>query len=206
VYRRGIVTRTDPTTGRVKVRFPDRDNVESWWLEVGTPKTHQDKAYWMPDVGEHVACLMDDHAEAGVVAAAIYSQADRPPVDSQDKWHILTRDGTVIEHDRAEHRLLVDMSAPGGRCTITSAPATFDLSPEAISLTVGGVSVTACRPSDGAAEAISLTVGGVSVTISESGVAIVGDVSITGDVNVNGSIHATGTIIDDSGNTNHHSH
>lgn len=184
MYRRGVVTRTDPATGRVKVRFPDRDNVESWWLEVGQHKTHQDKAYWMPDVGEHVACLMDDHAEAGVVAAAIYSQADPPPVDSQDKWHVLTRDGTIIEHDRAAHHLLIDMTAPGGRCTITSVPATFDLSPEAISLTVGGV----------------------SVTVSESGVTIVGDVSITGDVNVTGSIHATGTIIDDSGNTNHHSH
>lgn len=33
-----------------------------------------------------------------------------------------------------------------------------------------------------------------------------GNVKIEGDLNVVGNIHATGTIIDDSGNTNHHSH
>lgn len=114
MYRRGVVSRTDPSTGRIKVRFPDRDNMESWWLEVGHHKTHRDKAYWMPDIGEHVACLMDEHAEAGVVLAAIYSRADLPPADSQDKLHVLMADGAVLEHDRAAHRLLVDLTASGG--------------------------------------------------------------------------------------------
>lgn len=114
MYRRGIVTRTDPDTGRVKVRFPDRDNVESWWLEVGRPKTLDDKVYWMPDIGEHVACLLDEHAEAGVVVTAIYSTADPPPVSSQDKLHLVTKDGNVFEHDREMHHLLIDLTASGG--------------------------------------------------------------------------------------------
>lgn len=132
MYRRGIVTQTDPATCRVKVRFPDRDNVESWWLEVGQPKTHQDQVYWMPDVGEHVACLMDEHGEAGVVLCAIYSSADRPPVASQDKLHIVTKDGAVIEHDRAEHRLLIDLTASAGTIHLKTGGSEIIMTPDGI--------------------------------------------------------------------------
>ena len=34
----------------------------------------------------------------------------------------------------------------------------------------------------------------------------VGNLTIEGDLDVTGSIHATGTIIDEAGNTNHHTH
>jgi phage gp45-like len=34
----------------------------------------------------------------------------------------------------------------------------------------------------------------------------VGSLALEGDLEVEGNIHATGTIIDDAGNTNHHSH
>ncbi len=37
-------------------------------------------------------------------------------------------------------------------------------------------------------------------------VEITGNVTVTGNIEVAGNIHATGTIMDDSGNTNHHSH
>lgn len=37
-------------------------------------------------------------------------------------------------------------------------------------------------------------------------VKITGPVTIIGNLEVDGNIHATGTIIDDAGNTNHHSH
>lgn len=134
MYRRGIVTRTEPATGRVRVRFPDRDDVESWWLEVGQPKTLHDKVYWMPDVGEHVAVLMDENGEAGVVLCALYSSADPPPVDSQDKLHILTKDGNVIEHDRALHRLLIDLTASGGTIHLKTGDTEIILTPDGITL------------------------------------------------------------------------
>ncbi|MEP9397939.1 phage baseplate assembly protein [Mesorhizobium sp. KR2-14] len=53
---------------------------------------------------------------------------------------------------------------------------------------------------------------GKVVTLGASGwkfnmdVEIVGKVTITGNVEVDGNIHATGKIIDEQGNTNHHSH
>jgi len=113
VYRLGVVTRTDPATCRVKARFPARDDVESWWLDVIQPKTHRDKAYWMPDVGEHVACHLDEHGEDGVVSGAIYSSADPVPVESQDVRQTTWADGAVEVYDRAGHSYLLDVPAGG---------------------------------------------------------------------------------------------
>ena len=41
--------------GRLRVTFPDRDQMTSWWLFVVIAKSQDDKAYHMPDVGEQVA-------------------------------------------------------------------------------------------------------------------------------------------------------
>ena len=76
MYRVGIVKVQDATKGRVRVAFPDRDQMESWWLPVIFAKTQNDKMYWMPDIGEQVICLMDEYDEDGAVAGAIYSSAD----------------------------------------------------------------------------------------------------------------------------------
>lgn len=105
----GIVTATDPATVKCRVQFPDQDAVETFWLPVLHHKTGKDKSYWMPDVNEHVCCLMDDNAEFGVIAGAIYSDADQPPVTSQDKHHVRFEDGTWIEYDRATHLLKADV-------------------------------------------------------------------------------------------------
>lgn len=101
----GVVTAADSEKCRVRVQFPDRDEVVSYWLPVMQKKTLKDKAYWMPDIQEHVVCLMDENDEFGVVLGAIYSDADTPPVDSQNKCHIVFEDGTVIEYDRSAHKL-----------------------------------------------------------------------------------------------------
>lgn len=104
----GVVTAVDSATARCRVRFADQDNVESFWLPVLHHKTGQDKGYWLPDPGEHVCCLMDDNAEFGCILGAIYSDADQPPVNSQDKYHVRFKDGTWIEYDRASHLMKVE--------------------------------------------------------------------------------------------------
>ena len=134
MYRLGVVTRTDPGVCRVKVRFPARDNVESWWLDVLQPKTHRDKVYWVPDVGEHVACFLDQHGEDGVVAGAIYSSADPAPLASQDKRHTLHDDGTVEEYDRAANHWLLDLNANGGTVEILTGSTQVLIKPDAIYL------------------------------------------------------------------------
>lgn len=105
----GIVTATDVATCKVRVQFQDQDAVVSDWLPVMQKKTLKDKVYWMPDINEHVVCLLDDNEEFGVVLGAIYSDADTPPVTSQDKFHIKFEDGTTVEYDRSSHKLSADV-------------------------------------------------------------------------------------------------
>ncbi len=103
--RLGIVKEQDVSLARLRVTFNEFDQMLSYWLPVVVPKTQNDKAYWLPDIGEQVVCLMDARDEAGVVLGAIYSQADATPVQNADKFHLGFKDGTSIEYDRASHVL-----------------------------------------------------------------------------------------------------
>jgi phage baseplate assembly protein gpV len=104
-FRVGIVQEQDAALARVRVVFPDYDEIVSWWLPILFPKTQNDKAYWIPDVGEQVVCLMDLRDEDGAVLGAIYSSADVAPADSADKFHLGFKDGASAEYDRAAHVL-----------------------------------------------------------------------------------------------------
>jgi phage baseplate assembly protein gpV len=53
-------------------------------------------------------CLKDERDEAGVVLGAIYSDVDRAPVNSADKFHLGFKDGTAVEYDRAAHLLALN--------------------------------------------------------------------------------------------------
>ncbi|HJU29769.1 MAG TPA: phage baseplate assembly protein V, partial [Candidatus Binataceae bacterium] len=67
MFRVGLVNAQDPAKCAVRVAFPDRDQLQSWWLPVVVLKTQNDKSYWLPDIGEQVVCLMDEHDEDGAV-------------------------------------------------------------------------------------------------------------------------------------------
>jgi phage baseplate assembly protein V len=119
VYRVGIVKAQDAANARVRVTFPDRDQLQSWWLPVVFAKAQNDKAYWIPDVGEQVVCVMDEYDEDGAVLGAIYSSVDRPPVANADKLHWEFKDGANFEYDRSTHSF--QMSIPnGGTVTIAA--------------------------------------------------------------------------------------
>lgn len=104
-FRVGIVQAQDTANAKVRVVFPDYDEMISWWLPVIFAKTQDDKFYWIPDIGEQVVCLMDLRDEAGAVLGAIYSAADVPPVNSADKFHIAFKDGANFDYDRVAHLL-----------------------------------------------------------------------------------------------------
>lgn len=104
-FRVGIVQAQDTAHAKVRVVFPDYDEMISWWLPVVFFKTQDDKAYWIPDIGEQVVCLMDLRDEAGAVLGAIYSSADAPPVNSADKFYLGFKDGARFEYDRVAHLL-----------------------------------------------------------------------------------------------------
>src|SRR6516225_3490006 len=135
-FRVGIVSAQNPATGQVRVTFPDRNQMQSWWLGVVVPKTQNDKAYWVPDLGEQVVCLMDEHDEDGAVLGSIYSTVDAPPVDSPNKYHWMMKDGATFEYDRATHNLAVALPA-GATLSVAANGATIAID------TSGDVSVSA---------------------------------------------------------------
>lgn len=106
-FKTGVVSAIDPDDVKARVVFADLDGLETAFIPVGQRKTLADKDYWMPDVGEHVACLMDANAEDGVILCAIYSGADAGPVNNADKRHVRFKDGAAFEYDRASHELTI---------------------------------------------------------------------------------------------------
>jgi len=111
MIRRGIVVAVDEKTARVRVQMPDLDNIVSNWLPVLHHKTHQDKAYWLPDIGEYVIVAFDEEGEHsdGYVLGAIYNESDKPPITDKNKYFIRFNDGTEIEYDRKTHNLRISV-------------------------------------------------------------------------------------------------
>jgi phage baseplate assembly protein V len=157
MYRVGIVKVQDAANARVRVVFPDRDQMESWWLSVLFAKTQNDKMYWMPDVGEQVVCMMDEYDEDGAVLGAIYSSADRPPVTTADKLHWTSKDGAVFEYDRSIHAL--QMTVPSGGT---------------VAITANGASIAI----DGAGNVAIAAAGQIQLAGGGPGVARIGDSTI----------------------------
>ena len=111
MIRRGIVVAVDEKRAMVRVQFPDLDGLVSNWLPVLHHKTHKDKAYWLPDVGELVIVAFDEEGEHsdGYVLGAIYNEKDKVPTASKDKFFIRFEDGTEIEYNRKEHKLRISV-------------------------------------------------------------------------------------------------
>lgn len=105
----GVVVERDETKMRVRVQFAERDGLPSDWLPVLQQKTLGDFEVWLPDLGSHVACLMDQHYEDGVVLGCIYSDADLPPIADPDVFHRQFSDGTVLQYNRKTHILVADV-------------------------------------------------------------------------------------------------
>lgn len=95
----GIVTNINPTSAQARVQFAD-DDVLSYWLPILQQKTQKDKFYAIPDIGEHVACLMDENSEEGVILGAIYSALDDTPVSSKTQLMIKFEDESFINFNK----------------------------------------------------------------------------------------------------------
>jgi len=110
MYKRGIVSNIDEKTARVRVKFPDLDNLLSGWIPVIYSFTGKDKAYYLPSLDEQVACVMDENLEDGCVIGSLYSDQDKPPVDDKNKFHIEFEDGTFLEYDKQEQILAMEIN------------------------------------------------------------------------------------------------
>jgi phage baseplate assembly protein V len=105
--RFGFVSALDATTHRVRVTLPEMDDLETWWLPVLTLRTCRDRVEHLPDLGDHVAVLLDPNGEDGIVLGAIFSARDPAPGGGPDITAARFADGTVVEYDRAAHKLTI---------------------------------------------------------------------------------------------------
>lgn len=149
LIRVGEVTSTDPEAMTARVRFIDRDNTESYDMQILTRGSLKDKSYHVPDIGENVVCLfLPSGVEAGFILGAFYPSNVERPAASNDVTCMVFGDGTRIEYNRAANNLLVDASASNGTVTVMCSTSTVKASdsvkldtPETIctgNLSVGG--------------------------------------------------------------------
>lgn len=106
----GIVTNINEKNATARVQFQEDDGVASDWLPILQAKTLKDKFYILPDIGEQVACLMDENLEDGVVLGSIYSDEDTCPLCSKDKIIAKFQDGSSIEIDKSAGDLSINFS------------------------------------------------------------------------------------------------
>ena len=181
--RIGIVSSIDPDRGTAKVTFKDRDGIVSRDLPLNFTKTLHDYDYCMPDVGERVRCFFDPEAPSrGFILGSFPSDTREPPIKNSNKRYTLFRDGTLIEYDRALHKLTVRIPEEGAASIDIFAESDIDVKTNGnISIkSAGNVQVEAAGNIDiQAAKDVSIT-GGESITINASlPVVIRSEVSVT---------------------------
>lgn len=109
MLRFGIVSQIDPINVQARVSFED-DESTSFWLPILQTKTLKDKFYAMPDIGEQVACLMDENSEDGVILGTIYSTEDVPVTQSEKEISMNLEDGSYINANKESQTLTVAFS------------------------------------------------------------------------------------------------
>ena len=97
-----------------QVFFEDRHGLDTADLLVTVPKTKDDHCYYMPDIGERVRVFMDPEAPTkGCIMGSYYSDGREPPIKDADKAYVMFKDKTLVEYDRAEHKLTINIPAAG---------------------------------------------------------------------------------------------
>ena len=106
MLRFGIVSQINPVLAQARVNFKD-DESTSFWLPILQTKTLKDKFYSIPDVGEQVACLMDENSEDGVILGAVYSSEDIPVVASEKQISLNLENNSLINIDKITNTLTI---------------------------------------------------------------------------------------------------
>ena len=120
IIRIGRVSSIDESKGTARVLFADREDFVSYDMPIVVPFTLSDKMYFMPSIDERVLCvLLPNDQTQGFILGSYYSNDREPPVQDKNKFHINFEDGTIIEYDKEEHKLKInvqgdiEMSATG---------------------------------------------------------------------------------------------
>lgn len=117
----GVISDVNTETGLVRVNFAE-DSFVSNWIPFMQPKTLQDEYFVMPDIDDHVAVMMDEHCENGVVMGSIFSTAKKPSIGGADKSYVKYKDGTTVIYDRSASKLEIKI----GTATYTLKESSFE--------------------------------------------------------------------------------
>jgi len=154
----GVIQSADYPNAVVRVQVGD--NLTGWlpWL---TTRAGGDRNWWAPEVGEQVVILSPSGDLAqGMVLPALYQTANPAPVNAETVHQTIYEDGTIVEYDRAAHKLTVNVQ--GGDVLVTT---THNINASAD----GNVDVAA----------------GGNANVNAGGDA---DVNATGNVNIDGAL------------------
>lgn len=107
--RFGYVVKADVKNGVYRVNIDADDIVTDWLprLEMNTKDTNSSNPL---KEGEHVALLMDEHNEAGVILGAIFDKKNTPNgIIANDNLHAVRfEDGTKITYDKGAGVYTID--------------------------------------------------------------------------------------------------
>jgi len=176
MIRLGKVVAIDEAKAKVRVQIEDADQVVTFWLPVLQQKAQDDKFYHLPDIGELVVC-------------GFYS-------DDWDTGIVLGSIYNEIDLPSVSSKDKVHIRFKDG------TEIEYDRAEHKYRVYVedGEIEIIAKKKVTIKAPIIRMQ------GFSPSDIAFEGDFRIFGNVYVEGDIHATGTIVDEGGNTNHHSH
>jgi phage baseplate assembly protein gpV len=102
----GIISEIQADKGLYRVNFDDRDMTSRPLprLSLNTIK-NKDEVHF--DTNEHVAVLMDDHWENGIILGAIYDKNNLPAVGSAEKRITTYDDGSFVQFDRQAKKFTI---------------------------------------------------------------------------------------------------
>lgn len=96
MLRFGNIHELNPEKGTCRVFFKDIDLVTAP-LFVLVKNTKENKDEFTFSIGEHVACLMDENNESGVILGSTYTSKDKPKVGKKSIRRTSFSDGSFIE-------------------------------------------------------------------------------------------------------------
>jgi phage baseplate assembly protein V len=108
--RFGIVVGQNAAAGTVRVHFDDVDLV-SGEMQVAQSGIGESAEYWIPNIGDQVACLYEDDSEQGICLCSIYSDKQKPAKSGVGLRYIKFGNGSV---EMASADASVKINAGGG--------------------------------------------------------------------------------------------
>lgn len=179
MLRYGQICEQDPAKGLFRVEFDD-DGIVSDWMPLVMPAVAEDSYFVCPDIGSHVACLMDKHIENGVILGSLYSQATAPKQAGKDIASVVFKDGSKVVFDRAAGSLTVETK---GDITVKTAKNT----------TIEAAQTVLIKAANGATIEANTEIKGQLTVIG--GIQGNGDLILQGNLSAGGNITAQGDIL-----------